>query len=86
MTVLLYHDFYCYYYYAQESWDYIGSSRMVFDMEKGNFPNDPWKVKNKSNYCAILLITAAWLAQLVERQSVVKGSSPRPGQENVLPL
>ena len=38
-------------------------------------------------------ITAAWLAQLVERQSAVRefeGSSPRPGlkitEENVLPL
>ena len=45
LTVVLYHhDFYHSYYYAQESWDYIGSSRMVYDMENGKFPNDPWKV------------------------------------------
>ena len=30
----------------QESWDYIGSSRMVYDMEHNDFPSDDqtWKV------------------------------------------
>ncbi|XP_032234875.2 nicastrin [Nematostella vectensis] len=27
-----------------ESWDYIGSSRMVYEMEQGIFPPNPWKV------------------------------------------
>jgi len=44
---VLYHDFYYSYYFAQESWDYIGSSRMVYDMDHGKFPSHPWKVTKK---------------------------------------
>ena len=33
-----------FYFVFQEAWDYIGSSRMVYDMDKDEFPSDPWKV------------------------------------------
>ncbi|XP_067053830.1 nicastrin-like isoform X1 [Acropora muricata] len=37
-------------FFQGESWDYIGSSRMVYDMEHNDFPSDDqtWKVGNKS--------------------------------------
>ncbi|PFX26799.1 Nicastrin [Stylophora pistillata] len=31
-------------FFQGEAWDYIGSSRMVYDMDKNEFPPDPWKV------------------------------------------
>ena len=34
-----------FYFIFQEAWDYIGSSRMVYDMDKDEFPPDPWKVQ-----------------------------------------
>ena len=36
----------CSYCFTQENWDYIGSSRMVYDMEHNDFPNEAqaWKV------------------------------------------
>lgn len=34
-------------FFQGESWDYIGSSRMVYDMDHDNFPSDPWKVDGK---------------------------------------
>ena len=33
--------------FVQESWDYIGSSRMVYDMEQGEFPSEPSDDKEK---------------------------------------
>lgn len=37
-------------FFQGESWDYIGSSRMVYDMEHNDFPSDDqtWKVGNES--------------------------------------
>jgi len=58
LTVVRCHDFYYSYYFTQESWDYIGSSRMVYDMDHGKFPSDPWKVTKKSNYSVISLLQA----------------------------
>ncbi|CAH3146332.1 unnamed protein product [Pocillopora meandrina] len=34
-------------FFQGEAWDYIGSSRMVYDMDKDEFPSDPWKVDGK---------------------------------------
>ncbi|XP_078381644.1 nicastrin-like isoform X2 [Oculina patagonica] len=35
-------------FFQGESWDYIGSSRMVYDMDYGKFPEKPWKVDDKT--------------------------------------
>ena len=70
LSAVLYLDFYFSYYYAQESWDYIGSSRMVYDMDSGTFPSDPWKVKNKSNYSGLLLI---WSPKGHENLAILTG-------------
>ncbi|XP_020902624.1 nicastrin [Exaiptasia diaphana] len=58
-----------------ESWDYIGSSRMVYDMNKDRFPSNTWKVKSNGTTKDLKLKTSH-IGYFIELNQVGLGDGP----------